>query len=159
MKIASYNVNDESNSLDMYYKGGNILQTIRHVINDDDKWRSILRGLNKTFYHQTVTTQQVENYISKNSGIDLSKVFDQYLRTTQVPQLQYYYANDKKKVFYRWDSCVDGFNMPLVLIRDGKSLRIYPTKNWKTLDDNSLFNPSWIDKNYYIRLKETEPNQ
>ncbi len=52
----------------MYYKGGNMLHTIRHVINDDEKWRGILRGLNKDFWHQTVTTAQVESYISKKSG-------------------------------------------------------------------------------------------
>lgn len=156
--IAHYNVNEESNSLDMYYKGGNLLQTIRHVINDDEKWRGILRGLNKTFYHQTVTTQQIENYISKNAGIDLGKVFDQYLRTTQIPQLEYYYAADKKKVCYRWDSCIAGFNMPLVLIHESKNMRIYPTQGWKTLDDPSFFDPAWIVKNYYIRLKEVAPN-
>jgi aminopeptidase N len=133
-----------------------MLQTIRHVINDDAKWRNILRGLNKTFYHQTVTTQQVENYISKNSGVDLTRIFDQYLRKTTIPELQYYYSADKKQVFYRWDSCVSGFNMPLVLTYEGKSLRIYPTQKWKQLSDVSLFDPSWIDKNYYIRLKQVK---
>jgi aminopeptidase N len=155
--IAHYGVNEEGSG-DMYYKGGNMLQTIRHVINDDEKWRSILRGLNKTFYHQTVTTSQVENYISKNSGIDLSKVFDQYLRTTQIPQLQYFYAEDRKQISYRWDSCVAGFNMPLVLMHD-KTMRIYPTQKWKILNDASFFNATWIDKNYYIRLKEVQPNK
>lgn len=156
--IAHYDVNEEGSG-DMYYKGGNMLQTIRHVINDDAKWRSILRGLNKTFYHQTVTTQQIENYISKNAGIDLSKVFDQYLRTTQIPQLQYYYADDKKKIFYRWDSCVTGFDMQLVLMHDDKSMRIYPIQKWKLLNDASFFDARWIDKNYYIRLKEVQPNK
>lgn len=47
----------------MYYKGENMIHTIRQVINDDEKFRQILRGLNKTFYHQTVTTKQVEDYI------------------------------------------------------------------------------------------------
>ena len=68
----------------MYYKGGNMLHTIRQIINDDEKFRMILRGLNKTFYHKTVTGKQVEDYISKNAGIDLSKIFDEYLRTTKI---------------------------------------------------------------------------
>ena len=153
--IAPYNVNAEGSG-DMYYKGGNMLQTIRHIINDDEKWRGILRGLNKTFYHQTVTTKQIENYISKNAGIDLSKVFDQYLRTTQIPQLSYYYNDNKTQVFYRWDSCVTGFNMPLTLTRDGKSMRISPTQKWQTLNDASFFNTAWIENNYYIRLKEVK---
>jgi aminopeptidase N len=153
--IAHYNVNEEGSG-DMYYKGGNMLQAIRHLINDDEKWRGILRGLNKTFYHQTVTTKQIENYISKNAGIDLSKVFDQYLRTTQIPQLSYYYSPDKKMISYRWDSCITGFNMPLVLKHDNKSIRIYPTQQWKSLNDVSFFDPEWVEKNYYIKIKEVK---
>ncbi len=151
--IAHYGVNAEGSG-DMYYKGGNMLQTIRHIINNDEKWRGILRGLNKTFYHQTVTSKQIEDYISKNAGVDLSKVFDQYLRTTQIPQLSYYYSDDKKTLYYRWDSCITGFNMPLTLIHDNKTLRIIPTQQWKKLNDISFFDPSWIENNFYIRIKE-----
>ncbi|MEP6684469.1 MAG: M1 family metallopeptidase, partial [Parafilimonas sp.] len=153
--IAHYGVNEEGSG-DMYYKGGNMLQAIRHIINNDEKWRSILRGLSKIFYHQTVTTKQIENYISKNSGIDLNKVFDQYLRTTQIPQLSYYFSPDKKTVYYRWDSCVAGFNMQLVLWHDGKSLRISPTQKWKSLNDVSFFDADAILNNYYIRIKEVK---
>jgi hypothetical protein len=153
--IAPYGVNGKGSG-DMYYKGGNILQTIRHVINDDEKWRKILRGLNKAFYHQTVTTGQIENYISKNSGIDLSNVFNQYLRTMQIPHLRYYYAADRNKIYYRWDSCIADFDMPLVLTHNNKSIRVYATQKWKILDDASFFNAAWIDKNYYIRLKEVK---
>ncbi|SFP65467.1 Peptidase family M1 [Parafilimonas terrae] len=153
--IAHYNVNEEGSG-DMYYKGGNMLQTIRYSINNDAKWRSILRGLGKTFYHQTVTAQQIENYISKNAGIDFSKVFDQYLSNIQIPQLSYYYSPDKKKVYYRWDSCINGFNLQLVLLHDGKAIRIKPTQQWKSLNDTAFFNTAWIDKHYYIKLKEVK---
>jgi aminopeptidase N len=153
--IPQYNVNAEGSG-DMYYKGGNMLQAIRHVINDDAKWRSILRGLNKTFYHQTVTTKQVEDYISKNAGIDLGKVFDQYLRNTQIPQLSYYYSADKKQIHYRWDSCIAGFNMPLTLIHDNKSTHIYPALTWKTSNDAASFDTAWIERNYYIKIKEVK---
>ncbi|HEY0066603.1 MAG TPA: M1 family metallopeptidase, partial [Flavisolibacter sp.] len=82
--IGHYGVNQEGSG-DMYYKGSNMLHTIRQIVNDDAKFRNIIRGLNKDFYHQTVTTRQVEDYISKQSGKNLSKVFDQYLRTTDIP--------------------------------------------------------------------------
>ncbi|MFT4155546.1 M1 family metallopeptidase [Parafilimonas sp.] len=154
--IAHYNVNEEGSG-DMYYKGGNMLQTIRHSINNDAKWRNILRGLGKTFYHQTVTAPQIENYISKNAGIDFSKVFNQYLRHIQIPQLSYYYSPDKKKVYYRWDSCVAGFNLQLVLLHDGKSIRIKPTQKWRSLGDVFFFDTAWIDKHYYIKIKEVKP--
>lgn len=86
--VGPYNVNQEGSG-DMYYKGGNLLHMIRQCINDDAAFRNILRGLNSTFYHKTVTGKEVEDYISKQSGIDFSKVFDQYLRTTQIPVLEY----------------------------------------------------------------------
>ena len=70
----------------MYPKGANILHSIRQSIDNDELFRKILRGLNKDFYHQTVTSKQIENYISKKSGYDYGKVFDQYLRTTQIPK-------------------------------------------------------------------------
>lgn len=87
--IGNYNVNNEGSS-DMYYKGANMLHTIRQIINNDDKWRSILRGMNSAFYHQTVSTKQIEDFISSEAGVDFSKVFDQYLRDVRIPTLEYY---------------------------------------------------------------------
>jgi aminopeptidase N len=86
--IGKYGVRNEGSG-DMYPKGASMIHTIRQVINNDEKFRQILRGLGKDFYHQTVTTQQIENYISSKSGIDFSSVFDQYLRTIQIPTLEY----------------------------------------------------------------------
>ena len=157
--IGPYGVNKEGSG-DMYYKGGNMLQTIRHAINDDEKFRNILRGLNKVFYHQTVTTQQIENYISKQSGIDFTKVFDQYLRSRQIPQFEYYISDDNKTLHYRWDSCVADFNLRLVINKDNKTLTLQPTQQWKILKlDNTnkmLFDTDYLDKNYYIRIQQVK---
>jgi len=156
--IGPYGVNKEGSG-DMYYKGGNLLQLIRHSIDDDDKFRDILRGLNKTFYHQTVNSSDMEHYISKKSGIDFSKVFDQYLRTVQIPELDYYFSKDNKEVYYRWDSCIAGFNLKLVIDKDNKKLILPATTEWKKLslkeDNKTLFDTAYIDKNYYIRIKQT----
>ena len=86
--IGSYDVNSRGSG-DMYPKGANMLHTLRQLVEDDTLWRSILRGLNETFYHQTVTTQQIESYLSEKTGKDLSAFFDQYLRTAWVPNLEY----------------------------------------------------------------------
>ncbi|MEJ7828024.1 MAG: M1 family metallopeptidase, partial [Segetibacter sp.] len=110
--IGTYNVNKQGSS-DMYYKAANMINMIRNTVNDDSKFRNILRGLNRTFYHRTVTTQQIENYISEQSGYDFKPVFNQYLRTTQIPVLEYYFDKNKSKVFYRWANCVKGFNLPV----------------------------------------------
>jgi aminopeptidase N len=99
--IGTYGTNRQGSG-DMYPKGGNMLHTIRQVINDDAKWLSILRGLNADFWHQTVTTQQIESYITNKAGIDLSKVFDQYLRTTKIPLLKY--KINGKTVTFNYDA-------------------------------------------------------
>ncbi len=145
--IGQYDVNNEGSG-DMYYKGGNMLHTIRQIINNDEKWRQILRGLNSTFYHQTVTTQQIENYISEQAGIDLTPVFNQYLRDTRVPTLEYYFT--EKQLSYRWINCVDGFTMPVQVDLNGESLRIQPTKEWKVITVSNVNSKLTIDANYYV---------
>ena len=149
--IGPYGVNKEGSG-DMYYKGGNMLHTIRYVINDDEKFRSILRGLNSTFYHKIVTTQDIENYMSKQSGKDLSKIFDQYLRTTMIPVLEYKFTGDN--MYYRWTSCVNGFNMPVKFDRADDWLK--PTTEWQTgaVTTGILKDGLKIDRNFYVTVKK-----
>jgi aminopeptidase N len=146
--IGPYGVNKEGSG-DMYYKGGNLLHTIRQVINNDEKFREILRGLNKTFYHQTVTTQQVENFISLQSGTNLSKVFDQYLRTTKIPVFEYLIQKNQLK--YRWSNCVKGFRMPLKIKINNKETWITPKDSWQIMETgmNKKIAIS-VDRNFYV---------
>ena len=145
-----YGVNQEGSG-DMYYKGGNLVHTIRQIINNDSSFRMLLRGMNKTFYHQTVTGKQIEEYISKTSGIDFSKVFDQYVRTTQIPVLEYKVKGNK--LSYRWTNCVKGFNMPLKINFGGEKW-ISPTQKWKTLKiKKGNINTFSADRNFYINTK------
>jgi aminopeptidase N len=142
--IGQYDVNEEGSS-DMYYKGGNMLHTIRHVVDNDEKFRGILRGLNADFYHQTVTTAQIENYISQKAGIDFSKVFDQYLRTTKIPRLVV--KKEKKCTKYRWENTIEGFSMPVkVSLDNGKEIFLEPTSEWKEVRAKSLK----VNRNFYI---------
>ncbi len=157
--IGNYGVNKEG-SRDMYYKAGNMIHLIRNTINNDSIFRNILRGLNETFYHQTVTTKQIEGYISKNSGIDFSKIFDQYLRTTQVPVLEYYVSKNDKKLFTRWQNVVNGFRMPLNLIINGVGISIPVQQSWSEItfpntDIKDVFAPL-VEKRYYIELKQVK---
>ncbi|HUR31102.1 MAG TPA: M1 family metallopeptidase [Saprospiraceae bacterium] len=150
--IGAYNVNREGSG-DMYFKGGNMLHSLRNWLNDDVLWRNILRGIQKEFYHQTVTTAQIENYISKTSGKNLDPFFDQYLRDIRVPTLEY--AKKKKTLRYRYINIVEGFNMPLdVTIDKGQKLRIYPTSEWQTIKQNTTVNSIQIDPNFYVLTKE-----
>ncbi|MBF4515908.1 M1 family metallopeptidase [Flavobacterium sp. ANB] len=145
--IGYYDVNTEGSG-DMYPKGANMIHTIRQVINDDAKWKSILRGLNSTFYHQTVTTKQIEDFISKESGIDLSPVFDQYLRTTQVPTFEYFFKN--QKLIYHWINAVEKFDLPLKVTLNGVETWLKPTTDWKAEDAKGDKPTLDIDKNFYV---------
>jgi len=145
--IGHYNVNDEGSG-DMYSKGGNMLHTLRQIVNDDKKWRKILRGLNSTFYHQTVTSKQIEDYLSKNTGINLNPFFNQYLRDTRIPILEYYFKEGQ--LFYHWSNCVSGFNMPIKIHVNGVEKWFEPETDWKT-ELNTEENPKLlIDVNFYV---------
>lgn len=136
---------------DIYYKGSNMIHTIRQVINNDDTFRNILRGMNKDFYHQTVTGKQIEDYISKHSAIDFSKVFDQYLRTTNIPVLEYKQIVGKWN--YRWSNVVKGFDMPVRIILDnGETVFIQPGESFKPLTQD--VSDIRIDENFYVKSKK-----
>ncbi len=155
--IPPYNVNAQGSG-DMYPKGGNLLHSIRHGLNNDVLFRNILRGLNAKFYHQTVTSAQVENYISATAKFDYSKVFDQYLRTTQIPTFNYYIENGK--LFYQYVNCVKGFNLPLALKNGNQSLRIVPNTTLQSLvlkpEQAKLFDKDGIEKMYYIKVQNSK---
>ena len=146
---AAYGVNAQGSG-DMYPKGGTMLHMIRQIVNDDEKWRGILRGLNQAFRHQTVTGSQVQDFISKGAGTDLSRVFEQYLTTIRIPVLEY--AVDGATVRFRWANVVPGFNMPVKvrLAGDGYDW-VRPTEQWQTakyaLSSAAGFK---VDVNFYV---------
>lgn len=144
--IGKYGVRNEGSG-DMYPKGASMIHTIRQAINDDGKFRQILRGLNKEFYHQTVTTGQIEDFISKKSGIDFSGVFDQYLRTTKVPVLEYVQKGDELK--FRYTDTVKNFKLPIIV----EGTTINPTDQWQTVK-LKVGKPVEFNKNYYINFKK-----
>lgn len=145
--IGTYGIRNEGSG-DMYPKGANMIHTIRQVINNDEKFRQILRGLNKDFYHQTVTTKQVEDYFIQKSGIDLQSIFDQYLRSVKIPTLEY--KQNGNQLSYKWTNVVPNFNMPIRL-SDGQELK--PTEEWQTVTLQSS-DELKVDPNYYIFTKK-----
>lgn len=152
--IGHYNVNKEGSG-DMYYKGANMLHTLRQIIDNDQKWRDILRGLNATFFHQTVTTKQIEDYLSEQTGMDLKPFFDQYLRTTQIPELEY--TKEKGKLKYRWIHTVPDFNMPVKMFLNNNEVWLYPTTSWKEYKISGLADIK-ADPNFYIQVREDTKN-
>jgi len=145
--IGTYGIHREGSG-DMYDKGGNMLHTIRQIINSDEKWREILRGLNKTFYHQTIDTADVENYINEKSGINFSKVFDQYLRDVRLPSFEYFVKNKEMKI--RWGNVIKDFDMPIRVSINGKAKWLSPTTKWTKVELEQADPAIVVDANFYI---------
>ena len=147
----AYGVNAQGSG-DMYPKGGNMLHTIRQIVGDDVKWREILRGINREFRHRIVTGKQVQDYISRGAGRDLSKVFQQYLTTTDIPVFEFRVADGS--VAYRWARVVDGFAMPVeVTLPDGQARKLLATTEWQSLPVQGTGAVS-VDADYYVEARD-----
>ena len=142
--IGPYGVNRRGS--DIYTKGANVLHTLRQIANDDEKWRMILRGLNKKFYHQTVESKQIEDYISLNIGFDLSTFFNQYLRDIRIPNFEY--RIEDGVLSYRWVNVIEKFTMPLEIEVLEKKIILYPETTKKSIKINS--DKIKINRNYYV---------
>ncbi len=144
--IGTYGVNDETYPTDVYPKGANMLNTMRTIVNNDDRWKLMLRELNRVFYHKTVTSAQVERFIISCFKVDLEGFFDQYLRDRRIPTFEYYFSDGSLN--YRWSNCLDNFDMPLRIKLNGVEVSIYPSTMWDKLETQA--NDLTIDPNYYI---------
>jgi aminopeptidase N len=146
--IGIYGVNSEGSG-DMYYKGSNMLHMIRQWVANDEKWRQILRLMNKTFYHQTVTTRQIEEFLIKQTGQPLQPLLNQYLRDKRLPVLQY--TLTPNGVRYRFANCQPGFTMPVRLCLNdiGPRRLVQPTTQWQELKQPGVKAVA-VDADYYI---------
>ncbi len=148
--IGPYGVGKEGSS-DMYPKARNLLHMLRALIGDDAKFRNILRGMNSRFYHRTVTSSEVEDYFSREAGKDFSQLFDQYLRTTQVPVLEY--AIKGGVLAYRYTNCLPGFAMP-VRITAGADYWLTPTTAWQQMPLPAGADTLTVDDRFYIGVEK-----
>ncbi len=148
--IGTYEVNKEGSG-DMYYKGANILHTLRQLIEDDEKWREILRELNSRYYHQTVSSKEIEECISELSGIDLTEFWNQYLRTTMIPIVEYKMVDTV--LSFRYVYIIENFDMPVIAIVNGKEEWIFPTDEWKTKEYPKEIKSVKIKDDFYVESK------
>lgn len=147
--IGVYGVNQEGSG-DIYYKGANMIHTLRQWINDDEKFRSLLLAINENYFHKNVSSAELETFIASQLKLDLTAFFDQYLRTTKIPILEYKLKSDE--ISYRWTNVVDGFEMPVKI--KNSTIWLKASTEWKTekLPQNILNNFS-VDRNLYIETK------
>ena len=151
--IGGYGMNRQGSS-DMYYKAGNMLHTMRHILDDDERWLRLLRGLNRDFWHQTVTTEQIEKYINDKTQIDFSKFFDQYLRDVRIPILNYQVTD--KGLTYWMSDVVDGFSFPTKLKVGGNDITLTPTTEKQTKQFDSKIESVELDRNYYFKVVDND---
>lgn len=146
--IGKYGLHKEGSG-DMYNKGSQVVHMIRQLINDDEKFRLLLRDMNQLFYHKTVSSKEVEKFIIEKTDLDLISLFNQYLRTTQIPTLEYKIINNT--LFYRYSNCIDLFNMPIKIITE-KEHWIFPTTQWQSSEIQFTQKSISLNRNFYVNL-------
>ena len=144
--IGSYGVNSEGSG-DMYFKGANLLNTIRSIYNDDELWWKTLKDYTLTYRHQIIDTQTTEDFFDGATPVDLQPVFDQYLRHAALPELQLKKEGDT--FFYRWKADVENFAMPVDVLIKGEEVRLHPTADWQKLKQE-------IESREEIKVNELE---
>jgi aminopeptidase N len=151
--------NDEpilgTNTSDKYYKGSAMLHMVRQCIGDS-LFRGLLIGLNKAFYHQIVNTNEILNFFNHYTKKDFTKIFDQYLKTIQIPTLSYSFQDSIFK--YRWENCIKDFSMPVRITFDGKNYEfIFPSTQWQTSTISTTSSKGFhVDRNFYITVSENK---
>lgn len=128
--IGDYGVNKEG-STDMYYKGANMLHTLRGVINDDEKWWALLKDFSESFKHKITNTEEVLAFFEERTNESLTPVFKQFLYYKEIPKLQF--KKEKRKIYYRWEVSVENFEMPIDVKIRKRMKRITPTSEWQKL--------------------------
>ncbi len=149
--IGPFGVNKEGSG-DMYYKGALLLNTLRHVINNDDLWWKLLLNYSNTFRHKIIDTATVINFFNNESGMDLTSIFNQYLRYITIPEL--FIRINKNKLEYRWNASESNFNMPIDLKVNGKQIRIQPTlkSQISNIKIKSLEEVEVLTNDFYINV-------
>ena len=130
--IGQYGINKEGSG-DMYPKGALLINTIRHIVNDDEKWWKILLKYSETYRHQIIDTKMVIDFFSQESGINLTPVFNQYLRYTSIPKLEFRNNGTKNQFEFAWNTNEPNFEMPIDVIFKNKKVRLMGTNKWQKL--------------------------
>ena len=151
--IGIFGVNKEGSG-DMYFKGALMLNTIRHIVNNDDKWWAMLLKYSETYKKQIIDGQTVIDFFSKESGINLTPVFNQYLRYRNIPVLQLQLNGNTLE--YRWQADEPNFAMPVDVDINGKEIRLNSTDKWQKLktEASSLKDVQPRVKEFYIKVEK-----
>jgi aminopeptidase N len=118
---------------DQYFKGALFLNTLRSVMNDDKKWFALIHDFYQHFKYQNIMTEDVVAYFNQKSGMNLTPIFNQYLRHTALPTLELKFDEAAGTVSYRWKADEAGFAMPIRVGAKDHWQIVQPTAEWKTM--------------------------
>jgi aminopeptidase N len=118
---------------DQYFKGALFINTLRSIVNDDAKWWAMLRGYYQHYKYQNIMTEDIEQYFNQQTGMNLTPVFDQYLRHTTIPTLELKFDEAQATVQYRWVADEKAFAMPMRVGLKEHWETIDPTTEWQTM--------------------------
>lgn len=144
-----FNACDEGSG-DHYEKGAFLVHMMRMIMDNDAQFFAMLRAMNLQFYHSIVSGKEVETFMSRYSGINLSKIFDQYLRERALPELQI--MKEDSGIAFRWTACVPGFDMPVLVEVDGKAIWLRATETWQELPVSGKKKKIKADPNFLVNL-------
>jgi aminopeptidase N len=116
---------------DMYFKGALFINTLRSILNDDQRWWALLHDFYQHFKYQNIMTEDIVAYFNRKTGRNLTPIFDQYLRHTAIPILELKFSDGA--VSYRWKVDEPAFAMPVRVGTKDHWQTIRPTTEWKTM--------------------------
>ena len=131
--VAERGVNAEPTQ-DQYFKGALMINTLRSVVNDDAKWFALLHAFYQHFKYQNIMTEDVVAWWNQHTGMNLTPIFDQYLRHVSIPRLELLFGEASGTVMYKWDADEDSFAMPVKVGTPGHWQTIHPTTKWQTME-------------------------
>lgn len=144
-------------SQDQYFKGALFLHTLRSVVDDDARWRALMKDLFQHFEYRNIMTEELVAFVNERLGTDMTPVFDQYLRHAALPVLELKFDAEAHTVSFRWQADEARFAMPVKVGRPGCWQTIHPTSEWASM-------PNWLSESefavatdlYYVGVRKVQ---
>lgn len=152
--VGSYGVNREG-SEDMYYKGALMLNTLRHVIDDDALWWRLIHDFTETYRHQIINGETVISFFNRRTETDLRPIFEAYLKYAELPVLEL--RQTGSALAYRWRVKAAAFAMPVDVRIGNQTRRLKPTKSWQRLLGLKVDQLKPLTQSFFIKVRTLPP--
>jgi aminopeptidase N len=152
--IGNYDVNNEATS-DIYYKGANILNMLRTIVNNDSLYFEMFKNIQNRFGKITCNSEAIESEMASFFKLDITSFFDQYLYNNTIPTL--HYKIKKGKLSLILNGCNNDFKIPFrVFTNSTNATEVMLEKNKVITLPCSLklkVFEKLLDQNYYFNYE------